>query len=154
TRGVAASGCAIAALIGERDIRQTTILRDARESRTGNAASIGPSDLLALLDLFTEAEGMNFAPERLRAMNLDPGTVMAVDRVRRQLLRTLGAHASRVPESRDSNNSRNSTDRNEARGPRALPGEEQSLLISILSGYPDRVARRRKSGEAELLLSG
>src|SRR5581483_1229181 len=96
TRGVAWAGCVIAALIGERDIRQTSILRDARESRTNNAASTGPSDLLALLDLFTEAESANFAPERLRAMNLDQGTVMAVDRVRRQLLKTLGAHASSV----------------------------------------------------------
>jgi ATP-dependent helicase HrpB len=60
-------------------------------------------------------------------MNLEAGAVMAVNRVRRQLTG--------------------------ARGPKKR-GDE-ALLISILAGYPDRVAKRRslKSDNRELLLS-
>ncbi|HLM56259.1 MAG TPA: ATP-dependent helicase C-terminal domain-containing protein, partial [Pyrinomonadaceae bacterium] len=95
------------------------------------------SDLLELLDLFNEAEGVNFAPERVRRLGLDPAAVRAVERVSKQLGRAL----------------KKGGDDGTISGAR-----EQELLISILAGYPDRVARRRaaagKTEGPELLLSG
>jgi ATP-dependent helicase HrpB len=132
SRGVSRQACVIAALIGERDIVASELFKNEREKKTGAS---GPSDLLHRLDLFEEAAAAKFARSRLRELQLDPGVVSAVDRVRRQLLgASLGAHA----------------------GKHALPAEDQSLLISILAGYPDRVAKRRtlKPDNPELLLAG
>ncbi|MGE0131143.1 MAG: ATP-dependent RNA helicase [Blastocatellales bacterium] len=158
TRGVVEQACAVAALIGERDIIASELFKSERERKAGQA---GPSDLLHRLDLFEEAAAANFAPPRLREMNLDAGAVMAVNRVRRQLLGSrlgsrLGSHASlraKPPAKALESKPRHA-------GKRALPGralqeEDQSLLISILAGYPDRVAKRRalKSDNRELLLS-
>jgi ATP-dependent helicase HrpB len=96
-------------------------------------------------------------------MNLDPGAVMAVNRVRRQLL---GARADSVRYGERQRPGPRSSDRSVhaqvADAPRttlrsrAPSDEDQSLLISILAGYPDRVAKRRilKSDNSELLLSG
>jgi ATP-dependent helicase HrpB len=133
SRGVGEQACLIAALLGERDIMASEIFK--KERGTVDAKVVGPSDLLHRLDLFEEAAAFNFAPARLREMGLDAGVVPAVDRVRRQLLR--------------------SSSENRAGGIPALPDEEQALLISILAGYPDRVAKRRllKAGNTELLLS-
>ena len=152
SRGVAREACAIAALISERDIRAGRVRLAGRahtHSRGRRVAEThGSSDLLELLDLFTEAEAHGFAAERLRALDLEPNAVRAVERVSRQLRRML-----RLPGSKA-----------ERRG--ALSDEQESaLLISILAGYPDRVARRRgvherrdRTGEHgatfELLLSG
>jgi ATP-dependent helicase HrpB len=124
-RGVGEQARVIAALIGERDIIASELFKKERERK---AAREGPSDLLHRLDLFEEAAAANFAPSRLREMNLDVGAVMAVNRVRRSLAGT--------------------------RGPKKQGDED--LLFSILAGYPDRVAKRRslKSDNRELLLSG
>jgi ATP-dependent helicase HrpB len=135
SRGVFEQACVVAALIGERDIVASELFKNERERKAGQA---GPSDLLHRLDLFEEAAAANFAPSRLREMNLDVGAVMAVNRVKRQLL---GARAGRSGRS----------------GERAQwRAGDESLLISILAGYPDRVAKRRalKSDNRELLLSG
>lgn len=146
SRGVLTEACVIAALISERDIRATNILLDPRQRRSMRAGNVSsPSDLLELLDLFVEAERAHFAPERLRALDLDAGAVRAVDRVRRQLQRL---RASATREGRDRRRVELST------------AQESELLISILAGYPDRVARRRlnasetREGGAELLLAG
>ncbi len=129
SRGVGEQACVIAALIGERDITASELFKNERERK---ARRTGPSDLLDRSDLFEEAATAKFAPSRLREMGLDPGVAMAVERVRRQLLRALPKAAKRAPTG------------------------DQALLISILAGYPDRVAKRRtlKSDNAELLLSG
>lgn len=146
SRGVAPEGCVIAALISERDIRAGNILLDASQRRPAGARPSGPSDLLELLDLFTEAESAGFAPDRLRKLHLNPGAVRAVDRVRRQLQRLCKNDRSKL--------------RTESKRKTPTPFQESELLISILAGYPDRVARRRiPSGEsqvasAELLLAG
>lgn len=59
----------------------------------------------------------------------DPQTRQAIERSRRQLASLCDAS-------------------------RPCPGDpEAALLLSILTGFPDRVARRRKSGSPELLLS-
>ncbi|MFN7829468.1 MAG: ATP-dependent helicase HrpB [Acidobacteriota bacterium] len=112
-RGVYASGCTMAALIGERDILTRRLL-DTQGSGQAGATHHGPSDLLDRLDRFGGAERHD--------PDLDQGALQSVDRVRRQLLRL-------APR---------------ANSPELMSGEgDDALLISILAGYPDRVARRR-----------
>ena len=138
-RGVGRAGCAVAALLSERDIRARQTFSTSPAAAGGRAKAHGKSDLLDLLDLFTEAAQKEFAPESLRRLNLNPKAVESVERVRRQLERLPG-HAK------------------DRRTPRA--DEETELLISILAGYPDRVARRRKLSDKtpgdnlELALAG
>ena len=88
-----------------------------------------------------EAERARFAPERLQRMNLDSGALKRVDRVRHQLERLTASGRAKEELSSE---------------------EETQVLISILAGYPDRVARRGRSssedaggrGAVEVLLSG
>jgi ATP-dependent helicase HrpB len=104
------------------------VATDLFKDERRRAQTTGPSDLLDRLDLFEQAARSNFSGLR----DLDAGAVMAVERVRKQLQRLV--------------------EKNDAAASKA---EESDILISILAGYPDRVARRRslKSGNAELLLS-
>jgi ATP-dependent helicase HrpB len=145
-RGVVVDACIVAALIGERDIRARQHLLDARDRQKKSASLHGSSDLLEMLDLFKEALRAGFAPERLQRMSLEPAAVRAVDRVRRQLERLIGSEGKR-------------RDEEGKRSDRTATAESE-LLISILAGYPDRVAKRRAlSGETnlsrvELLLAG
>lgn len=130
-RGRYDEACGIAALIGERDILARSLAETGRR-----APALGrhhsPSDLFERLDLLTAAARRNFAPDALRELGLDPGATLAVDRVRRQLQR-LGPAATG----------------------QAAPAGEDPLLIAILAGYPDRVARRRnlRDESGDLLLS-
>lgn len=127
-RGVAPEACTIAALLGERDIHASKLFTGGpRASR--QAKHTGPSDVLERLDRFAEAARANFAPNRLQEMELEVGTVLAVERVRKQLARLCARSAA-------------TTDTDEA------------LLIALLAGYPDRVAKRRtlKGDNRELLL--
>src|SRR5262252_5073325 len=137
SRGVGERACVVAALIGERDIVASELFKNERERK---AVHEGPSDLLHRLDLFEEAEASNFAASRLREVNLDVGAVVAVNRVKRRLLASRGRGGRRG-----------------GAGTREQGREaDDALLISILAGYPDRVAKRRslKSDNRELLLSG
>jgi ATP-dependent helicase HrpB len=68
--GVGEEACALAALLGEREIVR---------GETGTAA--------ALLDLFAEARSHGFAAPALAAIGIDPQAARAVDRVREQLAR-------------------------------------------------------------------
>src|SRR6185295_3207280 len=129
-RGVGQEGAAIAALLGERDIR-----REAR-SRVGPGAqktggSSGPSDLLELLELLEQAER---GPDRARSLGLEPAAVSAAQRVQKQLARVAR--------------------RGDAPRPSRPQDVEQALLLSVLAGYPDRVAKRRKPNAPEVVLSG
>ncbi|HEX8292420.1 MAG TPA: ATP-dependent helicase C-terminal domain-containing protein, partial [Pyrinomonadaceae bacterium] len=154
SRGVAREACAVAALAAERDIRagrvsfagggrkEPALEGEGRRARRA-AETHGSSDLLELLDLFEEAEARGFAAERLRALDLEPNAVRAVELVGRQLRRVL-----RLGDSK-------------AAGGGPSGEKEEALLISILAGYPDRVARCRagnRTGErvapVELLLAG
>src|SRR5262245_1373881 len=159
SRGVGEEASVIAALIGERDIVASELFKNERERKAGQA---GPSDLLQRRDLVESAAAANFAPSRLREMNLDVGAVMAVNRVKRQLLGTRAATRVRTGERESGRAGERERERKRERG-RGRAGElqsgrpgDESLLISILAGYPDRVAKRRalKSENRELLLSG
>jgi ATP-dependent helicase HrpB len=139
---------------------------DPRQRRAAGAQTHGPSDLLELLDLFQEAERSDFAPARLRELQLDGAAVRAVDRARRQLQRLRAknmpqSEQSRAAPSSTGRDALSSTGRLSSNGRATLSAtEETELLISILTGYPDRVARRRASGpeanqsSAEVLLAG
>jgi len=118
-RGFAADGCAMAALLNERDLR-----RD-REAPTG------PSDVLELLDALRSRRGV------------DANGARRVEQARDQLLaiaRRSGLGRAAAP--RDSPKS----------GTSAVETRDTALLISVLAGFPDRVAKRR--GAEVLLASG
>ncbi|NMO21419.1 ATP-dependent helicase HrpB [Pyxidicoccus fallax] len=132
-RGVGAEAATLAALMGERDIR-----REARVNMSdggGRAAAVvsGPSDLLELLERFRDAERASFASGRLHSLSLEAGAVQSVDRVQKQLRRAV---------------------RNQGQRPQRPEDVEQALMLSVLAGYPDRVARRRRPRAPELLLFG
>jgi ATP-dependent helicase HrpB len=103
--------------------------RDLVWQRPRRAELSGDSDLLSDLDRFREAQRSGLNPDRARGLGLDAGAALAVDRVRRQLEPLLD------------------------RGQRRAEDADTALRTSILAGYPDRVARRRRKGEPELLLS-
>jgi ATP-dependent helicase HrpB len=126
-RSVAERGVTLAALLGERDIRLESRGRAHGERRGDANALTGPSDLLELLERFEVGQATG-----ARAAGLEQGAFGAVERVRKQLSRLVRVEGQR-PEHEV---------------------EERALLVSILSGYPDRVARRRRPKAPELILSG
>ncbi len=131
-RGAAAEGALLAALLGERDIRQEA---RAKLGSGGGASRLqsGPSDLLEMVERFREAERADFQAGRLRSLGLEVGATLAVDRVRTQLAR-----------------------QQRGAGPTKLSGPklDEALMLAVLAGYPDRVAKRRKPNAPELLLFG
>jgi ATP-dependent helicase HrpB len=138
-RKVGAAACLIAALVSERDIRARNIFEGTQRPAARTARSVSSSDLLELFDLFMEARRAGFNAERVKSIGLDANTVKRVERVRRQLERLTGSEELKEEL------------------PDAL---ETELLVSILAGYPDRVARRRAAvnnasaaGSIELQLS-
>jgi ATP-dependent helicase HrpB len=125
-RGVGREGCVVAALVGERDLVW---------QRPRRAELSGDSDLLSDVDRLAEASRGGLQPDRARSLGLDVGAALTIDRVRRQLEPIV----ERVRQSG-------------TRGTRS--DDDDGLRQAILAGYPDRVARRRRKGERELLLSG
>jgi len=131
-RGVADDAALVAALLGERDIRSSARAEfGGGRGRRRNDAS-GPSDPLEQADLFREAEDARFEGHRLRAIGLDGRGVERVERARRQITRLV----------RPSGEPPNGEDRH-----------ERALLACILAAFPDRVARRRRRGEPDLVLA-
>jgi ATP-dependent helicase HrpB len=130
-RGVAAEGCVLAAIVGERDMRTNARMRSDRGA--GRAAGSprdesARSDLVQVLEAFETAELDRFAPHVLRDLDLEAGAVSAVDRVRKQLVRLADRRAGTPPEH-----------------PAA---REIALLQVTLAGYPDRVGRLRVPANA------
>jgi ATP-dependent helicase HrpB len=129
-RGVASEAALLAALVGERDIRLSSRTSLGERGRGPDAS--GPSDLLELAERFSEAESVRFEPHRLRSFGLDARAVEAVDRARRQVARVV---------------------KNQVPAPASTDATDRALLAATLAGFPDRVARRRKRGEADLILA-
>ena len=125
-RGAGPAGALLAALLAERDIRERA------PDRGRGSPPTGPSDLLELAHLFEEAARARFEPGRMRSMGLSPGALQAVDRSQRQLGQILGRGRPRKP----------------------AEASEQPLLLATLAAYPDRVARRRSPGSAEVIFAG
>ncbi|MFT3917628.1 MAG: ATP-dependent helicase C-terminal domain-containing protein [Anaeromyxobacteraceae bacterium] len=145
-RGAPGRGALLAALLGERDLRERRSLEGAALPPTG------PSNLLELAQAFDEAAAARFDPGRLRRMGVVPAAAQAVERARRQLERLLpragaaGVGGTAHPERRPATGGPKSRDE--------PPGEEEALLAATLAAYPDRVARRRAPGSDEVVLVG
>lgn len=137
-RGVGEEGCVLAALVGERDVRTSTKASFGGGGNRGHDVATDRSDLLALLELFHEAEGSNFAAHTLRAMNLDVGAALAARRAKQQLQRAL---------------EKNPDPKANSAFPDTPKKVDDALLMSVLAGFPDRVARRRKPGTRDLALA-
>jgi ATP-dependent helicase HrpB len=141
-RGFPEEGALLAALLGERD------LRDRRALEGGALPPTGPSDLLELAHAFGEAARVRFDPDRLRRMGVNPGAAQVVDRARRQLLRVARdvARTTATPIPPASGHPERSA--------REAGAESKGLLLATLAAYPDRVARRRAPGSDEIVLAG
>ena len=125
--GVAREACTIAALLGARELR-------LERRGPGAAARIAsPSDLIDDLDALEDARRGGLRADRLRAAGLDVATAFAVDRAAQQLVRI--ADTRRAP-------------------PRDDEAADRELQRCILTGYPDRVGKRRAPRSADLVLAG
>ncbi len=131
-RGVAEDGAVVAALLGERDLRleQRAGFGGGPASR-GRDAATEPSDVIALLGLYREAEASGFSESILRTLELDAGKTRAVARAAERLV------PRRTPPSR-----------------LTVPEIDDALRRALLSGYPDRVARRGKGRSLALAFGG
>lgn len=118
-RGHGEAGALAAALLSERDIRTAT-------GAFGGGKAIGDefadSDVLALCAAFHRAAALDFRPDRVRELGLDPGAVQRVERVRRQLSGLLKRENASVESET----------------------MENAVLKGVLAAFPDRVARIRK----------
>jgi ATP-dependent helicase HrpB len=133
-RGVGDDGAVLAALVGEKDLRAGVRARfDHASGPRALDVATEPSDLLALLDQFREAEDSGFAAHALRAIGLDAGAVHAVARAKKQLARLVRNDDRKAPGS-----------------PKAV---DEALLLAVLAGFPDRVARRKRQGSRDLALA-
>lgn len=131
-RGVAEDACLAAALLSERDLRSAARATFSRDrGRGAGIDASGPSDVLELMDRFREAEDERFDPRRLGYLGIDVRTARTVDASRRKLERTA---------------------RNEARRPEGMDAVDRAVMLSLLAGFPDRLARRRARGQRELTL--
>ena len=128
-RGVASEVCLAAALLGERDIRLAA--RSQFDAGRMAVDASGPSDVLELMERFREAEDADFASHRLRAAALDTRAVGSVSKAVRQLRRIARDRAERPP------------------GVEAI---DREIMRSLLTGFPDRVARRRRPTDREVVL--
>jgi len=132
--GIAGESSLLAALVSERDIR-INVRTQLGPSRPKARADIsGASDLVELMECYREAEDAHFDRARVLALGLDPPAIAAVKKARQQFRRILSTRGPSGPVAGTKQN-------------------EEALLISILAAFPDRVAKRRKSGSRELLLA-
>ncbi|HEY8924354.1 MAG TPA: ATP-dependent helicase C-terminal domain-containing protein [Polyangia bacterium] len=144
-REVGEEGAILAALIGERDIRERGALGaagngPARGRPGGGVRGGGGADVIALLESFEHARAGRFGREVLRAQGLDVRAVEAVERARRQLAGQLQAKRRReagLP----------------APAPRDRLALDRELAQAALAGFPDRVGRVREPGSRTLVLA-
>jgi ATP-dependent helicase HrpB len=122
-RGVAKASATAAAVLSERDLRRAVRTR-LDGPASKSAATSARSDVLERL--------ADVATGRASSQGLDAAALAAVQRAARQLARLL---------------------RSDVAAPRTEPLREDALLLSLLAGFPDRVARRRKPHAPELLLA-
>jgi ATP-dependent helicase HrpB len=129
--GVASEASLAAALLSERDIRSDARLRLGPGARRDLGVS-GPCDVLELMSRFAEAEAVNFRPDGVKRAGLDVRTVQSVATTYRKLSSNTHKRAAR-PQSPD-----------------AL---DAAVRRSILAGFPDRVGKRRRAGQPDIVLS-
>ena len=130
--GIAERACVAAALLSERDIRL-----NAGGALAGEATLIGcDGDVDLLIELYDEARHERFHEAALRRLGLHAGRVASVRQSQQQIRRELGPRRGGSPESAD-----------------PADAARRSLSLALLSGFPDRVARRRAPGSRELILA-
>lgn len=129
--GVRSEASLAAALLSERDIRSDARLRLAPGGRRELGVS-GPCDVLELMSRFAEAEAVNFRADGVKRAGLDVRAVQAVATTHRKLSAAPGPRGTR-PESPDA--------------------VDDAVRRSILAGFPDRVGKRRRPGQPDLVLS-
>jgi ATP-dependent helicase HrpB len=132
-RGVGEDACVAAAILAEGDLRASGKARFG-EARADDRATEA-SDLIALVDLYREAEDSRFSAGSLRAAGLDAGATHAAARAASQLARQLGRSRGRG-------------------GTNGAKDADTALQMALLAGYPDRVARRVRTGGRSLALAG
>jgi len=128
---VGEDGAVVAALLGERDLRLDLRARLGSTAPRARDAATEPSDLLAIVALFHEAEASGFSDSILRALELDAGKTRAVMRAADSLRARRGTRRELTVDEADT-----------------------ALLRAILCGYPDRVARRGKGRALALAFGG
>ncbi len=134
-RGLLDIAAGAAAVLGERDL----LLSRRSGNRDGDwSPSNGRSDVLAALDALDRASSERFNPGMLRAIGLDPLSAAAADRARKQLVSAAKRDRTLVVDGL------------------TAPGNdwEDTLGLALLSGYPDRVARRLRGDELALASGG
>ena len=146
--GAGPEGALLAALLGERDIRE-------RWDRDGRATPpTGPSDLLELASLFEDAARARFAEGKVRSLGLSPGAVQAVERARRQIAgmtrRRSEPAGAAIPSAVTAGQPSQPRERAAGRDEHV----QRSLLLATLAAFPDRVARRRAPASDEVVLVG
>jgi len=122
-RGVGDDGCLLAALLSERDV---SLLARARFGDAGGqrgARETGPSDLLQRLDAVRSVQDGGGSASSARAHGLDAGGVRAALQTAKRLRRFLREDAP------------------------LKVADDESLLMALLSGFGDRVAKRAQRGE-------
>jgi ATP-dependent helicase HrpB len=134
--GIADEAALLSSLLSERDIRLGSRARISSGMSAVQTQVDGPSDLLELRDRYREAEKTGFNAEHLRSLGVDFRAVHTARQGYRQLRRLLKKPTAGSCDIMDETQI------------------EEALLITALSAFPDRVARRRKTGSRELLLSG
>ena len=125
-RGAGRRGAALSALLAERDV---VLGQRARWDGGRHQVETGPSDALDRLERVEEAVAARFSAGEMGAHGLDAGAVRAAERTRERLLRAL------------------------PRGGSEHDDGDDALLLAVLSGYGDRVAKRRTPGQPELVLA-
>jgi ATP-dependent helicase HrpB len=126
-RGVAEPACVIAALVGARE------LRVERRGPRGEAKLSSPSDLIDDMDALYDARRHHLRADRLRRDGLDPHAASAADRVAKQLARAARDHRPAPPDH---------------------DAVDRELRIAILTGFSDRVGKRRAPRSAEIVFAG
>jgi ATP-dependent helicase HrpB len=129
--GVASEASLAAALLSERDIRSDARLRLGPGGRRELGVS-GPCDVLELMSRFAEAEAVNFRPDAVKRAGLE---VRAVQSVATTFRKVSSAAGKRVPR------------------PDSPEAIDDAVRRSILAGFPDRVGKRRRPGQPDIVLS-
>ena len=126
-RGVAKEASVIAALVGARELRLE------RRGPQGATRISAPSDLIEDLDALLDARRHNLRADRLRRDGLDISTAHTVDKTAKQLERIA---------------------RDERSAPSSDDAVDRELMIAILTGFPDRVGKRRAPRSSEIVFAG
>ncbi len=127
--GFGESGATLAALLSERDV---LLSARARFDGASGAANSGRSDLQHRLELL-ELAGSSSSAGKLRAYDLDPGAVAAVQRSRERLAKLLREPYDDHSKTEDQ--------------------REEALARALLGAFFDRVARRRTKQGKEVVFA-